>query len=82
MSEEERECLNCGPTTNLTHYSYYECDDCYEPVGSVSATKDSELEEVVEELEEQAETDEALGRWDAADRSQQAANKLKELMGE
>lgn len=53
MSDESSpSCQNCPGTTSITHYSYYECDSCYEPIGKVDAVPEEELAELVESWRE------------------------------
>lgn len=44
----EFECSNCIGEQPKTHYSYYECDNCHEPIRPVEAAPADELRELVE----------------------------------
>lgn len=80
MSDDTPDCPNCTGENDATHYSYYECDNCYEPIGPVDAVPKEDLRELVGEWRMNADIDEATGRIDASDRWAQAADELEDLL--
>lgn len=51
MTDSDRsDCPDCY-NNNATFYSYYECDECYEPIGAVDAVPIGVLEELIDEWE-------------------------------
>lgn len=49
MSEKTKECGNCPGSHTKTHYSYWECDNCNEPIAPTETVPKEDLEALVED---------------------------------